>query len=42
MGTYPNVDRWSFDDDVVQLWFWEFTDEFGKRRRSRWLMTEEG
>ena len=28
------------DSDVIELWLWEFTDEFGKRRRSRWRMTE--
>lgn len=25
----------------LQLWLWEYTDDFGKRRRSTWLMTEE-
>ncbi|OAI51714.1 hypothetical protein AYO46_07495 [Betaproteobacteria bacterium SCGC AG-212-J23] len=25
----------------IHLWFWEFTDDFGKRRRSSWRMTEE-
>ena len=24
----------------IRLWKWEYTDEFGKRRVSRWLMTE--
>ena len=27
--------------DEIRLWFWQFTDEFGKRRRSTWRMTEE-
>jgi hypothetical protein len=27
--------------DEVHLWLWEYTDEFGKRRRSTWRMTEE-
>jgi hypothetical protein len=26
--------------DEIRLWKWEYTDEFGKRRVSRWLMTE--
>jgi len=25
----------------LQLWFWTYTDESGKRRRSTWRMTEE-
>jgi len=25
----------------IELWFWEYTDDFGKRRRSTWRMTEE-
>jgi hypothetical protein len=25
----------------TELWLWEYTDEFGKRRRSTWRMTEE-
>ena len=25
----------------IQLWLWEFTDDFGKRRRSTWRMTEK-
>jgi hypothetical protein len=25
----------------IHLWIWEYTDEFGKRRRSTWRMTEE-
>ena len=24
----------------IRLWLWEYTDEFGKRRRSTWRMTE--
>jgi len=24
----------------IRLWKWEYTDESGKRRVSRWLMTE--
>jgi len=24
----------------IHLWFWQYTDEFGKRRVSRWRMTE--
>ena len=24
----------------IELWYWEYTDEFGKRRRSTWRMTE--
>jgi len=27
--------------DRIELWLWEFTDEFGKRRTSRWRMSEE-
>jgi hypothetical protein len=27
-------------DDPLYLWVWEYTDEFGKRRRSTWRMTE--
>jgi hypothetical protein len=27
--------------EETQLWLWQYTDEFGKRRRSTWLMTEE-
>jgi hypothetical protein len=27
--------------DQIHLWFWEYTDEFRKRRRSAWLITEE-
>jgi hypothetical protein len=26
--------------DEIKLWLWEYTDEFGKRRRSTWHMTE--
>ena len=26
--------------DELELWLWEYTDEFGKRRRSTWRMTE--
>jgi len=25
----------------IHLWLWEYTDEFRKRRRSTWRMTEE-
>jgi hypothetical protein len=25
----------------IWLWLWEYTDEFGKRRRSTWRMTED-
>jgi hypothetical protein len=25
----------------IHLWLWEYTDQFGKRRVSRWRMTEE-
>jgi len=25
----------------VELWLWEYTDDFGKRRRSTWRMTED-
>ena len=24
----------------LHFWLWEYTDEFGKRRRSTWRMTE--
>jgi len=24
----------------IELWLWEYTDDFGKRRRSTWRMTE--
>ena len=27
-------------DDQIKLWLWEYTDEFGKRRRSSWRMTK--
>jgi hypothetical protein len=27
-------------DEPLYLWLWEYTDEFGKRRRSTWRMTE--
>jgi hypothetical protein len=26
--------------DEIHLWRWRFTDEFGKRRVTSWLMTE--
>ena len=26
---------------MVELWQWEFTDELGKRRVTRWRMTED-
>jgi hypothetical protein len=29
------------DTSELHLWLWEYTDEFGKRRRSTWRMTEE-
>lgn len=29
------------DVEEVELFLWEYTDEFGKRRVSRWLMTEQ-
>ena len=25
----------------IHLWLWDYTDKFGKRRRSTWRMTEE-
>jgi hypothetical protein len=25
----------------LTLWLWDYTDEFGKRRRSTWRMTED-
>ena len=28
-------------DELIKLWLWEYTDEFGKRTRSTWRMTEE-
>jgi len=27
-------------EEYIELWLWEYTDEFGKRRRSTWRMTE--
>ena len=26
--------------DELEFWIWEYTDEFGKRGRSTWRMTE--
>jgi len=26
--------------EMIEVWLWEYTDEFGKRRRSTWRMTE--
>ncbi len=28
-------------DGPLQLWLWDYTDEFGARRRSTWRMTED-
>jgi hypothetical protein len=25
----------------IRLWLWQYTDEFGKRRVTSWLMTED-
>jgi len=25
----------------IHLWLWDYTDQFGKRRRSTWRMTDE-
>jgi hypothetical protein len=27
--------------DLVKLWLWQYTDQFGKRRLSSWRMTED-
>ena len=27
--------------DEIELWRWQYTDEFGKRRTTSWLMTED-
>jgi len=29
------------DDETIELWLWHYTDEFGKRRRTRHRLTEE-
>lgn len=29
------------DAGEIRLWLWEYTNEFGKRRRSTWRMTED-
>ena len=29
------------DASEIQLWFWIYTDDFGKRRSSTWRMTED-
>jgi len=28
-------------DHDIELWLWEYTDESGKRRRTRYLLTED-
>jgi len=27
--------------DEIRLWIWRYTDDFGKRRTTRYLLTEE-
>jgi len=31
--------EWSVEE-YIELWLWEYTDEFGKRRRTRYRLTE--
>lgn len=34
------MNGWPFEEHL-EFWLWEYTDEFGKRRRSTWRMIEE-